>query len=408
MSMTSTTISKLAEVDPVFRQVISKLYPAVDPRELWDLSKAGPDQADVHVKGDGKKKALAAGLLFGTAAEGTATYRAAQHAFKSTPHRPSPLPKGSFKRLRAAHGGKAEFGLQAANMAIGLGAARELVKKPKRETIPKRYSGDEKAEFMELCAPIIKARREKVISTEKALEMIEEIEKGMIFNSSGGVHGMKNLNQALKYQREVTNPAISEQFRHGVNRDIHTGRKAVGAVVATTAATTGIRAGKKKEAKKLAAGAFIGKSEDEALSDYEFVGDISKMDEDKRQVFGWCSLTTVDGKPVVDLQNDYISIEEIEKSAYDYVRSSRKGGDMHARVGADPVHTSDMIESVIVTPEKLRKMGVPEESISKVHTGWWVGFQVNDDAQWQKVKSGERAGFSIHGKGARVEKMLDE
>jgi len=38
-----TIISKLAEVDPVFREVMSSLYPDVDARELWDLSKAFPD-----------------------------------------------------------------------------------------------------------------------------------------------------------------------------------------------------------------------------------------------------------------------------------------------------------------------------------------------------------------------------
>jgi hypothetical protein len=34
-------------------------------------------------------------------------------------------------------------------------------------------------------------------------------------------------------------------------------------------------------------------------------------------------------------------------------------------------------------------------------TGWWVGFQVNDDATWQQVKNGERREFSIHGSGIR-------
>jgi hypothetical protein len=132
-------------------------------------------------------------------------------------------------------------------------------------------------------------------------------------------------------------------------------------------------------------------------------GEIQKMDTEKRQVFGYCTVTHVNGEPVVDRQGDYVPLEEIEKAAYTYVVDSRKGGDMHARDGEVPLHTSDMIESFIVTPEKLEKMGLDPNAVPH---GWWVGFQVNDDKQWDMVKSGERTAFSIHGSGKRVEKSL--
>lgn len=134
-----------------------------------------------------------------------------------------------------------------------------------------------------------------------------------------------------------------------------------------------------------------------------WTGEISKVDADKRQVFGWCSLSEINGEPVVDLQGDYVPIAEIEKSAYTYVLTSRKGGDMHERDGEMPLHTADMIESFVVTPEKLEKMGLPKDSLP---LGWWVGFKVNDDKQWADVKDLKRTGFSIHGKGSRVEKVL--
>ena len=132
-------------------------------------------------------------------------------------------------------------------------------------------------------------------------------------------------------------------------------------------------------------------------------GEIMKTDTDKRQVFGWCSLSSVNGEDVVDRQGDYIPLEEVEKSAYDYVIHSRKGGDMHKRDGDTALHTSDMIESFVVTPEKLEQMGLPEDSMPH---GWWVGFKVNDDDQWEAVKKGSRNHFSIHGRGKRVEKSL--
>lgn len=128
-------------------------------------------------------------------------------------------------------------------------------------------------------------------------------------------------------------------------------------------------------------------------------GEFSKVDADKRQVFGWASIVEMNGQPVVDLQGDYIDIDEIEKSAYDYVIKSRKGGDMHRRNADDtPVHSSDMIESFLVTPEKIEKMGLP----ASTPIGWWVGYQINDDDAWNLVKTGKRTGFSIHGRGQRT------
>jgi len=105
----------------------------------------------------------------------------------------------------------------------------------------------------------------------------------------------------------------------------------------------------------------------------------------------------LDGEPVVDLQGDIISAEEMEKAAYTYVSKSRKGGDMHLRNDWQPVQKSEMIESFIVTPEKRDAMGLP----GSVPTGWWVGFQVQDPQVWADIRSGKRTGFSIHGHGRR-------
>lgn len=131
--------------------------------------------------------------------------------------------------------------------------------------------------------------------------------------------------------------------------------------------------------------------------DVKWEGEFSKVNHDKQQVFGWASIVELNGEPVVDLQGDYIAIEEVEKAGYEYVIKSRKGGDMHLRDGEQPVHASDMIESFIVTPEKKKALGLPDE----MPIGWWVGYQVNDPEVWAKVKDGRRTGFSIHGRGVR-------
>lgn len=121
--------------------------------------------------------------------------------------------------------------------------------------------------------------------------------------------------------------------------------------------------------------------------------------DEKRQVFGWASIVTKDGRPVVDRQGDWIEPEEIEKAAYSYVVKSRTGGHQHRRDGEMPFKASDMIESIVFTPEKIEKMGLPDD----FPVGWWVGYQITDDNTWDLVKSGRVTGFSIHGRGRRQE-----
>lgn len=132
-------------------------------------------------------------------------------------------------------------------------------------------------------------------------------------------------------------------------------------------------------------------------------GEISKVDSDKRQVFGWASVVEIDGQPIVDRQGDWIAPDDIEKAAYEYVLKSRKGGHQHKRDGDQPFHAADMIESFVVTPEKIEKMGLPKDT----PVGWWVGYKVHDDEAWGKVKKGEITGFSIHGRGKRVPFDMD-
>jgi hypothetical protein len=135
---------------------------------------------------------------------------------------------------------------------------------------------------------------------------------------------------------------------------------------------------------------------------------ISKLDDERRQVFGWASLAVVDGEPVIDLQGDMIEIEEVEKAAYGYMLNSRKGGVMHRRIGKSagdlgPVHVADVIESVVITPEKLRAWNLEPDALPLGH---WLGMQIQEgdlgDEVWQGVKDGTYLGFSVHGTGRRT------
>jgi hypothetical protein len=142
--------------------------------------------------------------------------------------------------------------------------------------------------------------------------------------------------------------------------------------------------------------------------DVVWAGEFSKFDEDKRLVFGWASVVEMNGMPVVDRQGDYIHPDDLENASYEYVIKSRVGGDMHTRNGAVPFKVSDLVESMVFTPEKVSKMGLPPYIAEKIPTGWWVGFKVHSDKHWDMVKKQARTGFSIHGRGKRIPTSMDE
>ena len=89
-------------------------------------------------------------------------------------------------------------------------------------------------------------------------------------------------------------------------------------------------------------------------------GTLAKVDEDKKLVFGWASIIKdSEGKILLDRQDDFIDDEEeLEKSAYSYVLNSRDGGEMHINRGV-----STMVESVVLSKEKQRALGIPERSL---------------------------------------------
>ena len=56
------------------------------------------------------------------------------------------------------------------------------------------------------------------------------------------------------------------------------------------------------------------------------------------------------------------------------------------------------MESILFTPEKIEKMGMPAGSVP---LGWWTGWKITDPGVWEKIKKGEYRMFSIRGEGDR-------
>ena len=124
-------------------------------------------------------------------------------------------------------------------------------------------------------------------------------------------------------------------------------------------------------------------------------GEFAKTDDDRRLAFGWAYVADDDGMVVMDHSGDFVdkaALPDLEDSAYEYILKSREADDMHERFDG----IAKLVESVMVTPEKLQAMG-----LQGTRTGWWVGFKIQDEGVWEKIKSGTYSAFSIRGRGTR-------
>jgi hypothetical protein len=122
-------------------------------------------------------------------------------------------------------------------------------------------------------------------------------------------------------------------------------------------------------------------------------GQILKADDEQRMVYGWASVITEKGEPVVDRQGDMIEADTLVKAVNDFMEHVRVGKAMHTgeQVGV-------VVHSLPVTKEIGDALGIQSD-----REGWVVAYKVFDDSVWDMVKSGELAAFSIGGRAMKQE-----
>ena len=122
-------------------------------------------------------------------------------------------------------------------------------------------------------------------------------------------------------------------------------------------------------------------------------GKILKTDDEQRLVYGWASVVTEKGEPVVDRQGDVIEAETLVKAVNEFMEHVRVGKAMHTgeQVGV-------VVHSLPITKEIGDALGIHSD-----REGWVVAYKVYDDAVWAMVKSGELAAFSIGGRAIKEE-----
>jgi len=120
-------------------------------------------------------------------------------------------------------------------------------------------------------------------------------------------------------------------------------------------------------------------------------GQILKADEEQRLVYGWASVVTEKGEPVIDRQGDIIEPDTLVKAVNNFMEHVRVGKEMHKgdQIGA-------VIHSMPITKEIGESLGIQSD-----REGWVVAFKVYNDDVWARVKSGELAAFSIGGRATK-------
>jgi hypothetical protein len=120
--------------------------------------------------------------------------------------------------------------------------------------------------------------------------------------------------------------------------------------------------------------------------------EFQKADVSGRYVRGWANVCEMDGEPVCDVQGDVIAMEEMRKSAHDYISNAREAKAMH-----DGDRIGDVVESVIIDDDFAKAHGIGHGK-----RGWWIGMEVHDPEVRKRVASGELRAFSIGGSGKRT------
>ena len=123
---------------------------------------------------------------------------------------------------------------------------------------------------------------------------------------------------------------------------------------------------------------------------------VLKFDDERRLVYGWASVISKNGTPIIDRQGDVLNSDDLREAVHDFMKH-RTAGDMHGELGI-----GEVVESFVLDANVQKSLG-----IDLGMEGWYVGVHVPNDAVWDKVRKGEYKAFSIGGTAVR-EAISDE
>ena len=122
-------------------------------------------------------------------------------------------------------------------------------------------------------------------------------------------------------------------------------------------------------------------------------GQFTKINKQTKTAWGWFYVSKVDGEFVPDHSGDTWEMEDVQKTAHDFVCNCRVGGEAHLFKGG-----AELVDSIVFTKEVQEALGIDLKK-----EGWFGGFRILDAELLEKVEKGDYAMFSIGGSGLREE-----
>jgi len=128
-----------------------------------------------------------------------------------------------------------------------------------------------------------------------------------------------------------------------------------------------------------------------------FKGELKKVDPVHKIAYGFAYVCKRGGETVVDHSGDIWPIEEVEKTAHEFI-SCRVGGESHESTGG-----AELVASIVFDKTVQDALGIDIKKDGESVEGWFVGFRITDPELLEKVEKGELSMFSIGGTGTREE-----
>jgi hypothetical protein len=113
---------------------------------------------------------------------------------------------------------------------------------------------------------------------------------------------------------------------------------------------------------------------------------ITKIDDGLGLVFGWASVSTVNGQPLIDKQGDFVPPDELLKASTAFMADARVAKLMHKHGVGEVLHSFPLDRSI------AKAFGIKCDV-----EGWLVGMKVHDPEVFAAVREGRLSGLSIGG-----------
>lgn len=135
-----------------------------------------------------------------------------------------------------------------------------------------------------------------------------------------------------------------------------------------------------------------------AKTEIIFKGFLENIDPVCKVAYGWAYVAKKGDSVVIDHSGDEWPIEEVEKTAHDFISNCRVGGESHVTKGG-----AELVESIVFSKALQDALGIDIKKDGESIEGWFVGFRITDPELLEKVEKGELSMFSIGGTGIKEE-----